>query len=189
MRLFRTAGSRWPSPDFLPQVPRVPTLAWVWLGCGALVLALAADEWLAVDAARDELHRQTDRLQAAARPAKPPPAAPDVRPEAARAAQTLVRRLDHPWQSLFEGTERLAAGEVRWLRMEHDAERGEVRLEAAAPSRDAVLKTLDALAAAPRWSEVMLLRVEAAGVASGLRFELRARHGPEAAAVAAAQAR
>lgn len=189
MRVFRPAGRRWPSPDFLPQPPRTPRLAWAGLVCGVLVSGLAVDEWLALDAARDELRRQTDRLQSAARPEKPPPSAPAVRPEAARAAQALARRLDHPWRSLFESSERLAADEVRWLRLEHEAERGEVRLEASAPSRDAVLKTLDALAAAPRWSEVMLLRVEAAGGAPGLRFELRARHGVEAGAGAPVDAR
>ncbi len=195
---WRQAGPSWPQPDFLPRRSRPPWLAWLWLGCGALALAVAADDWLAVDAQRDEVQRQAQRWAALPRPAAPAAAtggaataalAAAAEARSAQAAQAVERRLAHRWQALFEGGEGAAASGVRWLRMEHDAERAEVRLEAAAPSRDAILGTLDALAALPGWSDVMLVRVEAAGnsagAAGGLRFELRARHGAAGGAGAA----
>lgn len=174
MRGWSKAGARWPQPDFLAKRAHPPALAWAWLVCGALLLALAVDEWSELETARSELQRQTERLRLPPR-ARPVTAAPAPRPEAAQAAQRLVQRLDHPWRTFFEATERHAAVDVHWLRLEHDAERGDVRLEALAPNREAMLRTLDALAAAPRWSELLLLRVEAAPF--GQRFELRARHG------------
>ena len=187
MLRLRTPATRWPQPDFLPRPLRPPLLAWLWLVCGAVALGLAVDDWLALDEARGDVRRQAERWQAQVRPA----AARSNVPSAATAgavvaARSLARRFEHPWRSLFEATERRAADEVHWLRLEHDGERGDVRLEGSAPSRDAVLKTLDALAAAPGWSDVMLLRIESAGTpaapAPGMRFELRARHGVDAVA-------
>lgn len=176
----RPPATRWPKADFLPAPVRPPLLAWAWAGCAALALAFALDDWMALDAAREELHARVDRWRAAQRIA---PASAHVRSAvpagAATAAGAVVRQLDHPWRSLFEATEQRAAEPLHWLRLEHDAERGDVRLEGAAPSRDAVLKTLDALAAAPGWSDLMLLRIESADpvapAGGGLRFELRAR--------------
>ncbi len=181
MTWLRPPATRWPRADFLPTPVRPPLLAWAWMGCAALALALALDDWLALDAAREELRSRVDRWQAAHRARSAPvPARSAVPAGAAAAAGGVVRQLAHPWRSLFEATEQRAAEPVRWLRLEHDAERGDVRLEGGAPSRDAVLKTLDALAAAPGWSDLMLLRIEpadaaAAPVGSSLRFELRAR--------------
>lgn len=164
----------------MPAPDRPPLLAWLWMGCAALVLAFALDDWMALESAREDLRSRVDRWQATHRPS---PASAPVRSTvpagAAMAASAVVRRLDHPWRGLFEATEQRAAEPVRWLRLEHDAERGEVRLEGAVPSRDAVLKTLDALAEAPGWSDLLLLRIESADAAvaaagNGLRFELRA---------------
>jgi hypothetical protein len=182
MRKPQAAGERWPQPDFLPHPAHPPLLAWLGLACAALVFALAVDDWLRLAAADDEIQRQIERFRAAQRPlSKSVKVAPAVDPGTARAAWRVAALLEHPWRSLFESTERNAAAEVQWLRVEHDAERGDVRLEGTAASRDAVLVTLDALAAAPQWRDVMLVRVEDAGTpaapVSGLRFELRARHG------------
>lgn len=183
MFLDRRPATRWPKADFLPAPRRPPWLAWLWMGCAALVLAVAVDDWLALDAEREDLRALVERSQAARRAS--PAAAParsTVPAGAALAASAVVRRLVHPWRSLFEAAEQRAAEPVRWLRMDHDAERGDVRLEGVAPSRDAVLKTLDGLAAQPGWSDLSLLRVELADAAAptataggGLRFELRAR--------------
>lgn len=175
---LRPPATRWPKADFLPAPVRPPLLAWLGMGCAALVFALALDDWMALEAAREELRSRVDRWQAAQRVSSAPaPARSSVPAGAAAAAAAVVRRLDHPWRGLFEATEQRTAEPVRWLRLEHDAERGDVRLEGAAPSRDDVLKTLDALAAAPGWSDLMLLRIESADAAAGgsLRFELRAR--------------
>ena len=43
-------------------------------------------------------------------------------------------------KKIVAALEREVADEVRWLRLEHDAERGDARLEGSAPSRDAVLR-------------------------------------------------
>jgi len=191
MRWLPVRAHRWPLPEFLPRPVRPPLLAWAWLLCGALALAIAVDDALALQARRADLQAQLDRWQALARVKTAPRAAtagtPAPTAAAATAAQTVARGLEHPWLALFESTERLAGPGVRWLRLTHDAERGEVRLEASAARRDALLRTLDGFAAEPAWSDVMLLRVEDAGVTAasagaGLRFELRARFGPAAPA-------
>lgn len=193
------AATPWPQPDFLPRRQRSARLAWALLGCGVLVFAVAANEWRGVRAAQAEASLQLQRWQRAARPALAPVATPVVTPVAtlrsgdaagrasADAAQALARRLEHPWQALFEATERAAPSGLHWLRMEHDSERGDLRLEGIAPNRDSLLVTLEALVANSNWHDVMLLRVEAGeGVAAGgVRFEMRARHGVAAVQVPA----
>ena len=100
----------------------------------------------------------------------------------ATAARALVRHLAYPWQTLFQATEADASPGVRWLRLEHDGERGAVRMEGEANDLAALLRCLDVLSAAADWHEVSLVRVDAGPAGSGgragpLRFELRARHG------------
>ncbi|WP_341893282.1 hypothetical protein [Variovorax sp. YR752] len=179
------AVTRWPQPDFLPRPARPPLLAWAALLCMSGVLALAVDEWLVLEAARDEVRAQIERVRPAderrALRAGSRAGATGAQPArgAAEAAQALSRAIEHPWRTLFESSERHAAAGLRWLRLEHDAERGDVRLAGTAPDRRAVLKTLEALAADPGWDDVLLLRIEApaAGESTGegVRFELRAR--------------
>jgi hypothetical protein len=177
MRWPRRSAIGWPQPDFLPRVDRPTPLAWLWLVCGALVLAMAADDWLALDAARSEVRQLTDELRPAPVPVAARNSAGPVPAGALEAARTLSRRLDHPWRAVLEAAEQRAADDVRWLRLEHDGERGDLRLEAIAPSRDAMRETLEALAAAPGWEDAMLLRAEETvpPAPAGLRFELRAR--------------
>lgn len=180
MAWLLAAAPGWPQPDFVPRPARPPLLAWAALLCASAVLALAVDEWIALDAARQELHVRFARLpeRPAADPRSGTPVAP---PGAAEAAQGLANALAHPWQQLFESSERHAASGVRWLRLDHDAERGSVRLDGVAPDRRAVLGTLESLAADSNWSDVLLLRIEAAVPdAPGermVRFELRGRLG------------
>lgn len=170
-------------PDFLPRPARPPGLAWAWCACAVLVFALAADEGLALAAAREDLARQLERARAAATPLRPaaPVAAP--RREAVLAARRVAARLGHPWRTVFEDAEAAAAPGVRWLRLEHDAERGDLRLAATAPNRDAVRATLDRLGSTAGWDEVMLLRLEEDARSAVLRFELRARLAVGAGAV------
>ncbi|MDE2081234.1 MAG: hypothetical protein KGI90_07770 [Burkholderiales bacterium] len=179
----RASRARWPRADFLPRPKRSPLLAWVWLLFSVSVLAVAFDDWTAVEAARDELRGRAAAVRLATRPDAAPASTAPAPLGAAVAARRVVQGLDHPWHTLFEGPERYAPRAVRWLRLEHDAERGEVRLEGEAPDRDTALETADSLARAPRWSDVTLLRIEAAGAAApgaGVRFELRAHQGDEA---------
>jgi hypothetical protein len=195
LRWPRQAGAQWPRPDFLPQPKRPPWLAWAWLICGALALALAVDDWITLIEARSVVERQIARWRpaSAARVAAAPGAAATAPAGAASAAVALTRRLAHPWQTLFETTERYAPVEVQWLRLEHDADRGDLRLEAVAPSRDAVRTTLDSLTGAGGLDDVMLVRVEVAGASTaappGLRFELRARFGAATDAANAQESR
>lgn len=174
------ATTGWPQPDFLPRPARPPWLAWAALLCASAVLALAVDEWIALDAARQQLHARIDRLPERS-PAEPRARQAMAAPGAAEAAQGLAKALAHPWQQLFESSERHAAVGVRWLRLEHDADRGSVRLDGVAPDRRAVLGTLESLAADARWSDVLLLRIEAAAPDDAgrrqVRFELRGRLG------------
>ncbi len=182
MSNWQRAAAPWPRPDFLPRPVRPPALAWLCLLAGAVALAVALDDWLAVESQRGDLAREIERRQLAARPrnaARPPTA--EASPTTVAAAAAIARRLEHPWRNVFEAAEQRPAAGVRWLRLEHDAERGDLRLEGSAPSRDAVLQTLDALAAAPGWREVLLLRIESGAApglpVQGLRFEVRAQHG------------
>lgn len=174
------AARGWPQPDFLPRPARPPWLAWAALLCASAVLALAVDEWIALDAAREQLHARIARLpeRPVAEARSGPPVAP---PGAAEAAQGLANALAHPWEQLFESSERHAANGVRWLRLDHDAGRGSVRLDGVAPDRRAVLATLESLAADSNWSDVLLLRIEAAVPDDPgermVRFELRGRLG------------
>lgn len=174
------AASRWPQPDFVPRPARPPLLAWAALLCASGVLALAVDDWIALNAARQQVHVSIARL-----PERPPGQAlsgpPVAPPGAAEAAKGVANALAHPWRQLFEASERHAAIGVRWLRLDHDAERGSVRLDGVAPDRRAVLVTLESLAADSNWSDVLLLRIEAAVPDApderSVRFELRGRLG------------
>jgi hypothetical protein len=178
MGILRSDRPRWPQPDYLPRPSRPPAIAWAALLCASLLVALAADEWLSLQAARDEMGSRLARLPDRRSPPTPADAS-ESRPGASVAAQALVRALAHPWRQLFEASEAHAATGVQWLRLDHDAERGDVRLDGLAPDRRAVLKTLEALEGAPGWHEVLLLRIEPAhaeaAAARGVRFEMRAR--------------
>jgi hypothetical protein len=187
---FRSASARrpsapWPAPDFLPRARRTPRLAWLLLVVGGLAFVFAGIEWWQTRRAVEEAQQRLARWQQELRPARA--AAPRVsaapRSEGgAAAAHALSRRLEHPWQTLFQATESDASPGVRWLRLEHDAELGAVRMEGVAADLAALLRSLDMLSRAAGWHEVSLLRVDtgavgAASPAGPLRFELRARHG------------
>ena len=181
----RRASAAWPAPDFLPLRQRRPWLAWVLLGAGVLALATAGMEWWATRQAVEQAQERLARWQQALRPVRAAATRVDTAPPAegaATAAQALTRRLDHPWLTLFRATETEASPGVRWLRLEHDAERGAVRMEGVAADLAALLRCLDTLSRAAGWREVSLLRVDAGAAGAGsppgpLRFELSARHG------------
>lgn len=181
----RRSSAFWPAPDFLPRPQRMPWLAWLLLVAGSLAFGLAALDGWATRQAAGQAQQRLARWQQELGPvravaARVSTSAPNDM--GAAAAQMLVRRLEHPWQTLFKATEANASPGVSWLRLEHDAERGAVRMEGVASDLAAVLRCLDVLSAAAGWHEVSLVRVDAGPVANGgpagaLRFELRARHG------------
>lgn len=187
---FRSASARrpsdlWPAPDFLPRPRRTPWLAWLLLAVGSMAGVLAGSDWWETRSAVQQAQQRLVRWQNELRPMRAVAAPVTTLPQAeaaAVAAQALARRLEHPWLTLFQATELEAAPGVRWLRLEHDAERGSVRIEGVAADLAALLRCLDMLSGAAGWHEVSLLRVDAGPVGSGgpagpLRFELRARHG------------
>jgi hypothetical protein len=187
---FRSASARrpsdpWPAPDFLPRARRTPRLAWLLLVVGSLVFVFASIEWWQTRRAVEEAQQRLARWQQELGPARAVAPRVSAAPQAeggATAAQALARRLEHPWQTLFQATESDASPGVRWLRLEHDAERGAVRMEGVAADLPALLRCLDKLSRAAGWQDVSLVRVDAGAVgaasaAGPLRFELLARHG------------
>lgn len=181
----RRSSAFWPAPDFLPRPRRTPWLAWLLLVVGSLAFGLAGLDWSVTKQAAEQSQQRLARWQQELRPVRAVAARVNASAQtegAATAAQALARRLEHPWQTLFQATEADVSPGVRWLRLEHDAERGAVRMEGVANDLAAVLRCLDMLSAAAAWRDVSLLRVDAGPVANGgpagpLRFELRARHG------------
>ena len=180
----RRPVSAWPAPDFLPRPRRTPWLAWLLLVVGLLAFVFAGTEWWQTRRAVEEAQQRLARWQQELRPARAVvtqvgTAAPTE--GGAAAAQALSRRLEHPWQTLFQATETEASPGVRWLRLEHEAESGAVRLEGVANDLAALLLSLDGLSRATGWHDVSLLRVDAGAAGPNLppgplRFELRARH-------------
>lgn len=181
----RRSSAFWPAPDFLPRPRRTPWLAWLLLGAGSMAFGLAGWDWWVTTQAAEQAQQRLMRWQQELRPVRAVATRVSASAQtegAATAAQALARRLEHPWQTLFLATESEVSTGVRWLRLEHDAERGAVRMEGEANDLAAVVRCLDMLGAATAWREVSLVRVDAGPVASGgpagpLRFELRARHG------------
>ncbi len=151
--------------------------------------------------------RRLDRWQAAALPrpgvAKAPLRSASGAAQAAQVSRQWRSAAQHPWPWLFGGIESAGdqigygvgngvgnttgnAGSVRWLALEHERERGDVRLEGVAGSAGLALKLVDALAGQTGWSNVVLLRLaeperSEAGMA-GVRFEISGRFGSSVAA-------
>lgn len=181
----------WLQVGFLPRRQRAPWPAWALLVCGMGLFMAAALDWREADTARvdaeqalrtwqeerqDEQLRQRRQAQAAATASMPAKATPPSR-ETLRNAQRVAALLDHRWDQLFAALEAHTPAGLQWLRLEHEAEAGEVQLEGLASEGRLALQVVDALAAEPRWHEVAMSRLEAGQGAEGasLRFELRAR--------------
>lgn len=181
----------WLQVGFLPRRQRAPWPAWALLVCGMGLFMAAALEWREADTARadaeqalrtwqrerqDEQVRQRRQAQALAKAPVPTKATPPSR-ETVRNAQRVAALLDHRWDQLFAALEAHTPAGLQWLRLEHEAEAGEVQLEGLATEGRLALQVVDALAAEPRWHEVAMSRLEAGQGADGasLRFELRAR--------------
>jgi len=185
----------WLQVGFLPRRQRAPWPAWALLVCGMGLFMAAALEWREADTARadaeqalrtwqkeqqNEQVRQHRLAQAQAQAlAKAPVPAQATLPsrETVRNAQRVAALLDHRWDQLFAALEANTPAGLQWLRLEHEAEAGEVQLEGLATEGRLALQVVDALATEPRWHEVAMSRLEAGQGADGasLRFELRAR--------------
>lgn len=196
-----TKATTWLQVGFLPRRPRAPWPAWALLVCGMGLFMAAALDWREADTARADAEQalrtwetweraQQEQRDAQARQrrlAQAGPAgaastqAPPVSRDTLRNAQRVASLLEHRWDRLFATLEAHTPAGLQWLRLEHEAEAGEVQLEGLAADDRLALQVVDTLAAEVDWQEVAMSRVEA-GTAAGqgagadaLRFELRAR--------------
>lgn len=178
----------WLQVGFLPRRQRAPWPAWALLVCGMGLFLAAALDWREADTARAEAEQalrtwhdqQTRQRQDPLRPALPAQSQAQVAApsrETVRNAQRVGALLEHRWDQLFAAIEANTPVGLQWLRLEHEAEAGEVQLEGLATEGRLALQVVDALAADARWQDVAMSRLEAGqgADAAALRFELRAR--------------
>lgn len=160
---------RWPHPEFLASRQRPPVLAWIWAATGALVLAAAVADGLAVqrhiDAQDTQLDKARQRLAASA-PARPtlPMARVDADAksdsDAARAAHRVSERLAHPWGLILASLESETPAGMQWLLFDHASDSPELRLEGLAADVASALQAVDALSTRVGWSDVALSRIQ-----------------------------
>jgi hypothetical protein len=145
------ARSRVPTaPDFLaPEAAQRPRAGWALAAAGAAVLALAWAE-----------------------------SAPESMPPAVAAEATALPHpaLRHPWAAVLGAGEAASADELRWLELQHEAGRAELRLRGRADGFGSALEAAGRLASAPEIRSAELARTEAGP--AGLDFELLARLAP-----------
>lgn len=181
--------ARWPCPEFLESRQRPPVLAWVWAATGALVLAAAFADGIAVQrriaAQSAQLEKARDRLAASARALPRRPAAAteaDAKlsekadSQAVQAAQRLRTQLGHPWGLILASVESETPAGMQWLLFDHASDSPELRLEGLAADVASALQAVDSLSAHAGWSDVALGRMQAPD----------ARDGPSAGAAGAA---
>ena len=184
MKLAWHSRAAAPRLDFCqPQAPARRVVPWlIGLALGlALVMALQAWETLAQ---RRASQAQWEEWQArAARRVKPAAATTsgplagntESQAQALRAAQALDRAVHHPWGRLLEAVSAGAPAGVRWLRLEHDAAQGELRLAGRAPSLALALDAVQRLGQQGPFAAVTLTQVaNASATDSAVSFELRA---------------
>lgn len=142
------------APDFLAPPVRPGAAGWGLLAAGAALALFTFQRHAELTAATtpDPLPRASMAVIA---PAPPKPA------------------LTHPWKVLMPTLERLQPKNVALLRLHADAASGEARLTAQTRRTEAMLDWLRALAAAPGFTRVTLLRHEAIeGNGAAVEFEL-----------------
>lgn len=177
-----------PTFNFVAGPVRPPRVAWLLLLAGLAVAAVSVlDFW----AARQSLQARTTQLlglQAAVpaaaaaagaqRTASATAAAERVAQAGARnAAWVVARGLQHPWPLVFEGIDALAPAGVRWLALQHDSSRAELRLQGKARSTAAALALVDRLARQPLYRAVVMTQLDPSDSGldgPGVRFELNA---------------
>jgi hypothetical protein len=173
----------WLQVGFLPRREPAPWPAWALLVAGLGLCLVAALDWREASLANAEAEQALHSWQAQQRPARPPAAvvkAAPVNRETPATAQRVSALLGHRWGALFTTLEDVTPAGMQWLRLEHEAEAGEVQIEGIAPAGQQALQVVDALSATPGWQDVALSRLETGSAASsstavgGLRFEVRA---------------
>jgi hypothetical protein len=178
-----------PPFDFVARPRSAPWPAWLLLGCGLLMAAvsgidvLAAHDRLASGRERlEKLQLASERLRTTASAAASAAstganagASPAVQAAAREAAWSVAESLRHPWPRIFEAVEAATPAGVRWLGMQHEANRPELRLEGSAPNAASALMLVDALAVDPAMGLVVLTRLDRANEAARVRFEISAQ--------------
>lgn len=169
------------APQFLGKATVAGQAVWAWLLAGTCVLSAA----LSVEAA-------FDRWQALEELSVSSPAAPvhtataasepvdSVRARVQEHGQSMAQRLNHPWATLFVGSERAAKAGWQWLSLDHDAETGEIHGEAQQPDDTAVFK-LPVVLQQAGWQAPLVRSLQPAGAnLPGHRVSIDAQLGAHA---------
>jgi Tfp pilus assembly protein PilN len=214
MRLpWQSAARLGPVLDFVAGPARPTAAAWWLLAGGVLVACVAGfDFWSArqvleaQNALLSRLQTQNTAQQAVVAPRSGDSkasalatarsvgrAADPAADSAARdAAWAVARSLQHPWPRVFDSIDAMAPAGMRWLALEHDTGRPDLRLEGTARSSAAALALVDLLASQPLLQSVVLTRLDPADPGlppPAVRFELSAGLALQATTPAGAQTR
>jgi hypothetical protein len=195
------------APDFAtPTLPRAQRLGW-WGAAVAAALCAAAgwDAWLSFDErAQARLREQQlqQRLAALQRRDDRPPVVGATPPP----SRPWPSGLNHPWGGLLAAVEASSDAGVKWLVLEHSADRPALRLAGVADDMAALMRVSERLSVQAGWHDVLPSRLQATAAAAettaaarpaatgasamppargraaapGLAFELSARFAPGA---------
>lgn len=151
------------APDFLAApVRRESAAGWALAATGALALAVAVAD------------------AGAWKPAPQAGSTAFLPAPAAAGDATWAERAAHPWGQVFAATEAASVGGVSWLRWEHDAARGGLRLSGQAAGVGEALAAVDRLAAADGVTGALLAHSERVAAGGEVRFEMQAQWSPAA---------
>ena len=148
--------------DFGTRAPAAP-----WWALSLFVVALAACGWElwrlgATESALIEVRRdaQSQRDLLAMRAPAAAPARFDVAPARIVEINRAIRRLNLPWDKLFEALEAAKPENVALLALEPDAEKQVLKIGAEARDSAAMLDFVQALAARPAFGAIHLVKHE-----------------------------
>lgn len=148
-------------PDFLAApVRRESTAGWVLAATGAVVLAVAVADHVAM-------------------PVTPAPSA-DVEGQAVAApvdpgAVRWSAQAAHPWERVFTAAESASLPGVQWVQLEHDAQRRQLQLTGRAADIPQALAAAQQLSAAQGVAAALLSDARADAGGAGVRFVLQAQ--------------
>lgn len=112
---------------------------WAWILSGTCALGAAMSVWSALERWQT-LDQMTNSapVAAASSASAPAPKAPD--PALQTRQNAVARPLNHPWQTVFLGSEQGARAGWQWLSLDHDAVTGELHAEAVHVDESAVFR-------------------------------------------------
>lgn len=181
--------------DFTARPDRPPFWAWLLLAVGGVCALMAAQAYLAAEAARVEARSRLAAQEQAVRPKPNKPTRPDARAEARQRLEQAARhQLDLPWAGLVDSLQRTRPADVAFLAVNADGRRGDFQINAEARDHEEMLDYLRRLQSAEGLRDVVLTqheRVDSDGMAA-VRFTLHGTWsrpgGPAGEAAQVAQA-